>query len=126
MGSASVDGLVGFVVSCTDDRTQGQETFMHEVAVDGKGTLQQQQDTLQLQENLGFALVLKYLKDKTGAIRNIATLDDVSGTQLPIRLFAITSSTSSASVIAANPGASIVFQNLIFVEGKDADVLGIR
>lgn len=108
-----------------------------EAEVNGKFSLQQQEDTLSATENKKFKKLVKYEKgdkktqaDGTVVTRNFASFEDDDSTDdLPeLRLVPVPSNKTTASVLASEQakGRKKMFVTTIFVKNEENKVVAFR
>ncbi len=107
---------------------------MENLPVDGNASLADQQNTLRFIELAGPFRLLTYKKKTTtsGATQkiNMGIFEDAPlGSEIPkLILVKIPSSGNAVSVIAEHlaDGKQVVFHEHVFVDGKDAEIIGFR
>ena len=103
---------------------------MEPSTIDGNQDLPAQQNQLGFAENVGFATVASYVQAPPPAppVSNLATFEDRDITVVPppLSLIELAAGQTAASVLAQNPGKTLVFESDIFVSGAIQRVIGIR
>jgi len=103
---------------------------MEPSTVDGNADLATQQNQLGFAENVGFAKVVSYVRAEppAPAHSNLATFEDRDITVVPppLILIALGAGQTPQSVLAQNPGKTLVFTSDIWVSGVVKKVVGIR
>lgn len=101
--------------------------------IDGKLKLAQQEDTLNFMEQQSLSQLIAYSKSAEpapgGGNANAAQLDGPVAVQPPLlKLSKVPDGQDPATVIGPllSAGSTVVFSAIVFVEGKETNVIGFR
>lgn len=112
--------------------------------LDGNASLQEQENTLGFAENVAFVKLVSYVRaagaaptapapgaPAAGPVNvhsNLAKFEkrDIAIVPPPLKLIALSPGQTAQSVLAQNPGKTLVFNSDIWVSGAIKKVIGIR
>ena len=112
--------------------------------LDGNADLQEQENTLGFAENIRFVKLVSYVRAAPAAPpipapgaptagpvnlpSNLAKVEkrDIAVVPPPLKLIAVSAGDTAQTVLAQNPGKTLVFDSDIWVSGAIKKVIGIR